>query len=74
MIIGNDKRKKTFDISLFAACGNKYVTLKFIPAIYFHRNHSRYKDHNNTVRQSKFSFTKHYFSAWSPQLSVHFCR
>ena len=33
-----------------------------MPPICFHRNYSIYKEHNNTVQQSKFSATKHYFS------------
>ena len=38
------------------------VTPKVMPPICFHRNYSIYKEHNNTVQQSKFSATKHYFS------------
>ena len=38
--------------------------------IYFHGNCD--KGHNNTIWQSKFSATKHYFSTLKPPLVMHF--
>ena len=41
------------------------VAPKVFPPIYFHGSHNRYKKNSNTVWQSKFSATKHYFSTRS---------
>ena len=41
-----------------------------MPPIYFYGNYSRYKEHDNTAVQSKFSVTKHYFSTQLPPLTM----
>ena len=43
-----------------------------MPPICFHGNYNRYKENNNTVWQSKFSITKHYFSTLSSPLATLF--
>jgi len=43
-----------------------------MPPIYFHWNYNRYKEHNNTIWQGKFSATEDYFSTQSPPLAMHF--
>ena len=49
------------------------ASLKVMPPIYFHGNDNRYKEHSNTIWQSKFSVRKHCFWAYPPPLTMYFC-
>ena len=40
-----------------------------MPPIYFHGNNNRYKEHSNSIWQSKFSTTKSHFSSQPPPLA-----
>jgi len=42
------------------------VALKVMPPIYYLGNENRYKEHNNTKRQCKFSAKNHYFQHSHP--------
>ena len=48
----------TISHKMYGFCLHMYVTPKVMPAIYFHGNYNRYKEHSNTIWQSKFSATK----------------
>ena len=48
------------------------VAPEVMPPIYVNGNYNRYKEHNSTIWQSKFSATKHYFSTQSSPLAYAF--